>query len=69
MQRTAVDSSTMVAVGYEPGSEILEIEFVNGALYQYFDVPPGVHDELVGAASAGGYFNSAIRGNYRYARA
>lgn len=40
MQRTPVDSSTMAAVGYDADSETLEIEFVNGHLYQYFDVPP-----------------------------
>ena len=69
MQRTAVDSSTMVSVGYEEGSGTLEIEFENGSLYQYFDVPAAVYDELVTAESNARYFNAAIRGHYRYARA
>lgn len=69
MQRTPVASSTMVAVGYDADSQTLEIEFVNGHLYQYFDVPPALHDELLASDSAGGYFNAAIRGHYRYARA
>lgn len=69
MQRTQVESSTMVSVGYDAESETLEIEFVNGQVYQYFDVPPTVHQELLASASAGQYFNAAIRGHYRYARA
>lgn len=68
MQRTLVESSTMVSVGYDPDSETLEIEFVNGHLYQYFDVPPTLFEELLGSDSAGGYLNAAIRGHYRYAR-
>lgn len=68
MQRIPVDSRTMVSVGYDADSGILEIEFVNGRLYQYFDVPPARFDELLGSDSAGRYFNAAIRGHYRYAR-
>lgn len=69
MQRTSVDSSVMVAVGYDADSQTLEIEFVNGHLYQYLDVPSALHDELLASDSAGGYFNASIRGHYRYARA
>jgi hypothetical protein len=63
MQRTPVDSSTMVSVGYEADSDTLEIEFVSGHVYQYFDVPSSVRDELLASESAGGYFNAAIRGH------
>ncbi len=59
----------MVSVGYDAEAEILEIEFVNGHLYQYFDVPPSLFAEILGSESAGAYFNTAIRGHYRYARA
>ena len=69
MPRTAIESSTMVSVGYDYDTQTLEIEFVNGHLYQYFDVPPAVHEELLGSESAGQYFNRSVRGHYRYARA
>jgi len=68
MTRTSVTSSNLASVGYDAGTQTLEVEFQNGSVYQYFDVPQAVYDLLVGAESAGRLFNSEIRGNYRYAR-
>jgi hypothetical protein len=53
-------------VGYEEST--LEVEFTTGTVYQYFDVPERVFEELMAAESKGGFFNSQIRGHYRYAR-
>ena len=66
MLRVAVESSTMVSVGYEGKGRILEIEFTSGAVYQYLDVPARVHKELMQAESKGRYFNSEIRDTYNY---
>ncbi len=66
MVRVAVESSTMVSVGYEGKSRILEIEFTSGAVYQYLDVPAAVHKELMRAESKGRYFNGEIRDGYNY---
>ncbi len=49
-------SSLICKVVYEP-YEYLEIEFNNGAVYQYYDTPYEVVEELVEAPSAGKYFN------------
>jgi hypothetical protein len=46
----------------------MEVEFVEGAVYQYFDVPEDEHAGLIGAASDGTYLNTNIKGRYRYAR-
>lgn len=66
MLRVAVESSTMVSVGYEKKGKILEIEFTSGAVYQYADVPASVHKALMHAESKGRYFNSEIRDTYDY---
>jgi len=66
MLRKAVDSSTMNSVGYETERRVLEIEFVSGAVYQYWDVPASVHEELLASESKGRYFNSEIRDMYPY---
>ena len=58
----------MRSVGYEARSQILEIEFQSGAVYQYLDVPQKVHEELIGAESKGQYFNSEIRDDYEFVR-
>lgn len=68
MQRVSVVSSNIVSIGYEIATSTLEIEFKDGRLYQYFDVPEHVHDGLMGAASHSEYFSAYIKGAYRYAR-
>lgn len=68
MDRVFVSSSNLNSVGYDAPSLTLEVEFKDGALYQYFDVPASVHQELVSAASVGQYFSQNIRNSYRYAR-
>ncbi len=68
MQRQPVSSSGLRDVGYEEDSRTLEIGFQNGRVYQYQDVPPIVHDELLTAASLGSYFQSRIRNQYRHRR-
>ena len=68
MQRTSVSSSNIASVGYDNQSSTLEIEFLNGSIYQYFDVPESVYNELMQAASLGSYLNSYIKGKYRFSR-
>lgn len=69
MWREPVDSSTMKSVGYEATSQMLEIEFDSGAVYQYLGVPARIHEELLRAESKGRYFNSEIRDVYPYVQA
>ena len=64
MQRTAVDSTTMLSVGYDSRQQILEVEFTSGAVYQYLEVPVAVFERLMGAESKGRYFNEEIRDDY-----
>jgi len=68
MRRTPVSSSHLTSVGYEPNSSTLEIEFHNGAVYQYFDVPEYEWQALMHAGSHGTYFSAHIRDVYRYVR-
>jgi hypothetical protein len=69
MNRTSINSSNIAEVGYDPATGTLEVLFHNGRLYQYFDVPTAIVEDLLRAASPGHYFNLNIRGVYRYARA
>jgi len=46
----------------------LEVEFQNGNVYQYFDVPEAVYQEFRQAPSRGQFLNTNIKGVYRYAR-
>ncbi|AHG43241.1 MULTISPECIES: KTSC domain-containing protein [Pseudomonas] len=68
MERSPVSSSNVESVGYDEDSETLEVEFKNGTLYQYFDVPQSAFNGLVNADSVGGYLAENIKGVYRYSR-
>ena len=68
MNRTPVTSSHVASVGYDPKTMTLEVEFKNGSIYHYFDVPEAVYRGLLSASSVGTYLNQNIKGSYRYAQ-
>ncbi|MEZ4817538.1 MAG: KTSC domain-containing protein [Flavobacteriaceae bacterium] len=61
MERQSVESSNLASIGYDAYNEILEIEFNHGGVYQYFDVPENVYEELMNASSHGQYFDRNIK--------
>lgn len=66
MQRKEVQSESLKSVGYDPQTHTLEVEFHDGDVYQYFNVPPVVHRDLLAASSIGQYFAFYIRTTYRW---
>jgi len=66
MERKAVESSNLKSVGYDEEKELLEIEFKNGSVYQYADVPEEIHEELMNAESKGRYLREKITKGYSY---
>jgi KTSC domain-containing protein len=63
-----VSSEAIASVGYESAGCSLEIEFVGGGLYRYYEVPRAIYEELMSAGSHGRYFMARIRDRYRYER-
>lgn len=61
IERVPVTSSNLQSVGYDAVSQKLTVEFRNGSVYEYGNVPPEVHAELMQAKSHGKYFHSHIR--------
>ena len=68
MKRVPLDSAHLASAGYHDPSRTLEIEFNKGGIYQYFDVPPPVYEQLTQADSSDLFFLEEIRGVFRYAR-
>ena len=68
MERVPVESEAMLGVGYDDQRRVLEIEFADRDVYDYFDVPPSVHRGLIRAESHGRYFAEHIRDRYAYER-
>lgn len=68
MVRTPVESSLVAKVGYLAKDKVLEIEFQNGRIYHYSDVPERIYKGLMVAESHGRYFNDQIRDAFAYRR-
>ncbi len=68
MKRLAVESTTLLTIAYDVDRQILQLEFRDRSVYNYFNIPADVHQCLVDAPSIGGYFNNCIRGRFEYAR-
>jgi hypothetical protein len=66
MERTPVTSTNIHAIGYNPDSQTLEIEFNSGAVYDYSDVPQSEYDGFIGADSKGKYFHANIKNRYSF---
>jgi len=62
------ESSNIACYGYDEGRRVLRVEFRNGSVYDYFDIPSQVFQEMGRAGSKGSYLAQNIKGRYRYAR-
>lgn len=68
MKRDFVQSSSIISVGFDAPSSTMEIEFKDGRIYQYFEIPEQVFRDLKSAPSVGSYFHQNVRGKYAYAQ-
>jgi hypothetical protein len=68
MKRKPVESSMISSVGYDPVSEILEVEFNSGGVFQYGEVSEETYRQLISADSKGGYMRDCIIDQYPYVR-
>ena len=68
ISREPVDSTALSSVGYSRRLRALEIEFHDGSIYRYIDVPPVLHESLLEAKSKARYYNRALRGKYHCVR-
>jgi hypothetical protein len=68
MQRESVDSSTIISIGYDNQSETLEVEFKSGGVYQYYNVPETIHQQLMESSSKGSFLHANIKPSFSYSR-
>lgn len=68
MERYSVASSNIASIGYDEGSETLEVEFLSGTIYQYYGVPQNMHEQLMQAGSKGRFLNTYVKNAYAYSR-
>jgi len=53
-------------IGYEPKTAMLQVEFIEGSIYQYDHVPKQVYEAFLEAPSHGEYFESNIKRKFTY---
>jgi KTSC domain len=63
--RQPVQSRATAKIGYSKHRHILEIEFVNGAVYRYLHVPPAMYRDLMSAESKARFYDSNVRRHFR----
>jgi hypothetical protein len=64
MERELVESANIQSIGYDPSTQILEVEFKkNGKIYQYEDVEEATYQELMDSPSLGKALHSLITSN------
>ncbi len=68
MEREYVASSNVLSIGYDAAAQTLEVEFRNGSVYQYYNVPENIHEEFMRAPSKGQFINYQIKNAYPFSR-
>lgn len=68
MQRDSVSSSNILSIGYDSVSETLEVEFQDGAVYQYYNVNQTIYTQFMNASSKGQYLHYQIKNVFPYSR-
>ena len=58
----------IASAGYDRATETLEVEFQNGAIYQYFNVPENLFKQLMREKAKGKFLNTHIRNAYPFSR-
>ncbi|HEY3665654.1 MAG TPA: KTSC domain-containing protein [Polyangiaceae bacterium] len=61
MERIPVDSQSVASVGYDSERFELEVEFRNGRIYRYEQVPVAAYRLLLQAPSIGEYINRIVK--------
>lgn len=66
--REPVESSALAAVGYSKRLRALEVEFRDGLIYRYEEVPLVLYRQFISAESKARFYNKNIRGKYHCLR-
>jgi len=69
MERIAVKSSNIAAIGFDPATETMEVEFIPhkdrpAAVHQYAGVPYDEYRKFLNAPSVGIHFHEHIKARY-----
>jgi KTSC domain len=64
MERKRINSTSIRAVGFDPKTQTLEVEFSNGSIVQYERVAAEIHRRFLAAPSPTSYFRDQIEESF-----
>lgn len=62
------ESSNISTLRYDDETWTMEVIFLGGSTYHYFDVPAETWDGIKSAPSQGIYLNAEVKGRFTYAK-
>lgn len=68
IEMTAVQSTLIRAIGHDPETRTLRVQFQDGALWQYAEVDSEKFDRLRNADSVGRFFHTEIKSQHSGSR-
>lgn len=68
MDKQNVASSNVKAIGYDRHTQTLEVEFLNGRVYQYYGVPENMHSQFMQVPSKGKFLHTCIKDQFPFSR-
>lgn len=68
MEKYSVASSNIASIGYDEAVQTLEVEFLNGSIYQYYNVPMNMFQQLMQDSSKGRFLNTYIKNAYPFTK-
>lgn len=63
-----VVSTEIEWIGYDYKRSMLQVEFIEGKIYQYDEVPESIYKAFLDASSHGQFFETFIKGRYAFRR-
>lgn len=64
----SINSSNLTSASYDTESEVLNVTFKSGSIYEYNKVPWNIFTKFRMAESQGKFFNEHISKTYKYKR-
>ena len=66
MSWISVDSSNIDKIKHEDNN--LYVQFLDGSIYEYIDVPHNIYQNMLTSQSKGKYLHQYIKGIYQYSK-
>jgi hypothetical protein len=68
MDRISVNHNEFRTVGYEPLELLMEVEFQDGRIYLFSDIPMALYDSFIAADNMSDFYHTHIEDQYAHTR-